>query len=103
MDKDDYKKLQRDIDDIKKYLELVYKEREIIESLQGSVKHLQTIILANQEHQDITKKDLKSDIKDVANIVEAKVDEVHQTMDNKTIVIAKDQNILSKIMKKIGR
>ena len=100
MDKDDVKKLVRDIGDIKQYLELVYKEREVLEDIQGSIKHLQEIILQNQNHQDNNKKDLKADVKDIQNIVESKVDEVKQEMDTKTVIIkSSKENIFSKLKK----
>ncbi len=91
--------IERRLNSVEKYSELIYKDRELLVEIQGSVAHLKSIIVSNQEHQDNTAKSIKSEIGDVQNIVEAKVDEVKINMNEKTVVVAKDHNILEKIKK----
>ena len=100
---DEVKKIVRRQDDIQKSVDLLFADREILEDMQGSIKHLQEIIIQNQQHQDNTKKDLKADVKESQLSVEAKVDEVQKTMNEKTVIVKTEkENIFSKILKKLG-
>ena len=85
--KDGQKKIIRRLDEIQKDVTLIYEEREILEDIQGSIKHLQEIILANQEHQDNARNSLKSDVKKVEFAVQDKVDEVKNTIEDKTVIV----------------
>ena len=90
--------IERRLDSVEKYSELIYKDRELLVEIQGSVAHLKSMIVNNQEHQDDTAKSIKSEIGGVQSIVEAKVDEVAGTIDDKTIIL---NNTQSKILEKI--
>lgn len=99
---DEVKKVVRRQDEISKQVDLLFKDREILEDMQGSIKHLQEIILQNQTHQDNTKKDLKADIKGVQFAVEDKVDEVRLGIEEKTVLVNNvTESVISKIKKKL--
>ncbi len=85
--KDELKKTTRRQDDIEKTLTLIFQDREILEDIQGSIKHLQEIILANQQHQDTARNSLKSDVKRVEFAVQDKVDQVKNTISDKTVIV----------------
>ena len=90
--------IERRLDSIEKYSELIYKDRELIVEIQGSVAHLKSMMVANQEHQDNNVKSTKAEIGGVQDIVEAKIDQVHETLDNKTMVIkSPSRNIFEKV------
>ena len=94
------KKVLRELSDIKQYLELIYKEREVMEDNQSATVALGNKIVTNQLHQDNIAKDIKKDIGDVQSIVEAKIDEVHENIDNKTVVVKSGNvSIIEKVKK----
>ena len=92
------KKVLRELSDIKQYLELVYKEREILEDILGRLALIEEKQYLNKQHQDNIAKNMKSDMNDVQSIVEAKVDETIQVMDSKTVVVkTNNHNIFQSI------
>ena len=91
--------IERRLNSVEKYSELIYKDRELLVEIQGSVAHLKSMLVSNQEHQDNTAKDIKADIDDVQQIVESKVDETIQTIDEKTVVVkTPNHNIFKNIL-----
>ena len=95
---DEIKKVVRRVDQLQKSVDLLFADRQIIEDVQGSIKHLQEIILVNQTHQDNAKKDLKADVKEVQNMVEAKIDEVKINQDENTLIVkSQKENIIDKV------
>lgn len=101
---DEIKKVVRRQDEMQRSLDLLFADRQILEDLQGSMKHLQEIILANQTHQDSGRMDLKADIADVQTAVSDKVDEVQLGIDAKTVILkGENQSIIEKITDKFKR
>ena len=102
---DEIKKVVRRQDELQKSVDLLFADREILEDLQGSIKHLQEIILANQVHQDNTKKDLKADVKEVG----LKVEETQAIVEDATTSIKetvagdveKKNNLIQKLRDKL--
>lgn len=100
---DQVKKVVRRQDELQKSVDLLYKDREILEDMQGSIKHLQEIIIQNQQHQDNTKKELRADVKESQFAVEAKVDQVQKIIDEKTVIVkSKKSGVFDRIKKMIG-
>ena len=93
--------IERRLNSVEKYSELIYKDRELLVEIQGSVAHLKSMILANQGHQDNVSKDIKADIGDVQAKVVDKVDQVSDKINDKTVVIKTAEenrgNVLAKI------
>lgn len=103
--RDEVGKVVRRQDEIQKTVDLLFTDRQILEDVQGSIKHLQEIILQNQEHQDNTKKDLKADVKDIKISMENKVEAVQAIVENaateiKATVENKD-NFIEKLKNKL--
>ena len=95
---DEVKKVVRRQDELQKSLDLLFADREIMEDMQGSIKHLQEIILQNQVHQDNGQKDLKAEIREAGAIVEDKVHEIKKEIGEKTVIVkSKTENIFMKI------
>ena len=83
-------------------MDLLFADRSILEDLQGSMKHLQEIILSNQTHQDNSHMDLKADVKDVQNAVANKIDEAQIANDDNTIIVkSASEGIITKIINKL--
>ena len=72
---DEVKNWRRDVKDLKRDMEAIMDDRPILEDIQGSIRMLQELIIQNQAHQDDSKKRLVSDIKEVKNTVEDKLEE----------------------------
>ena len=90
--------IERRLNSIDRVTELIYKDRDILSEIQGSIAQLKSIMISNQQHQDNSVKDIKSDIDDVQSINEAKVDEVIQVMDDKTMLVkSNNHNIFENI------
>lgn len=99
---DEVGKVVRRQDELQKSLDLLFADRQILEGLQGSMKHLQEIILSNQQHQDMATKDLKNEVKETQAIVDNSVQEVKDKITDKSIIITtKNQNIFQKVIQKL--
>lgn len=97
------KKVNRRLETLQSSADLIYKDRELLEDIQASGQALKQIILLNQEHQDNNAQHVKADIKDVGVKVENKVDEVKNTMNEKTIIVkTTKENVFTKLRKLIG-
>lgn len=98
--RDELKKVVRRLDEIQKSVDLIFQDREILEDIQGSLKHTQAIVIANQQHQDMARDSLKSDVKQVEFAVQDKVDEVKNKITDKTIIVkSSTEGIFQKVMK----
>ena len=93
--------IERRLNNVEKYSELIYKDRELLVEIQGSVAHLKSMLVSNTEHQDNVAKDIKADIDDVQSIVEAKVDEGIQVMDSKTVIVKSPKASIFQKFKKL--
>ena len=72
---DELKKVTRRINDLQKSVDLLYKDREILEDLQGSVRKLQELQLNARQHSDTVAQDIKFEIKDSQIKTEDKIEE----------------------------
>ena len=97
--------IERRLNNAEKYLELIYKDRELLVEVQGSVAHLKSMMVSNQEHQNNTAKDIKADVNEVQFTVESAVAEVKDTVKESTsnlvTNIAKKENLIDKLKNKL--
>ncbi len=97
---DEIKKVVRRQDEMQRSLDLLFSDRQILEDVQGNLKHLQEIILANQQHQDQNKNDLKQEIREGNAITENKVHDIVNKIDSNTVIIkSKSIGIIDKLKK----
>ena len=85
---DELKRLTRRVDTLQKSVDLLSQDREILEDLLGRMTSVEEVLRANREHQDLRTKDIKADISDVKDTVEAKVSEVQETVQENLGAIA---------------
>lgn len=97
--------IERRLNNAEKYLELIYKDRELLVEVQGSVAHLKSMMVSNQEHQNNTAKDIKADVNEVQFTVESAVAEVKDTVKESTsnlvTNIAKKENLIDRLRNKL--
>lgn len=97
------KKLSRRIEEQKKTLDLLFKDREILEDVLSRLTAVEAAINTSRATATETAKDLRADTKEIKAAVESKVEEVKEVMDDKTIMVkSPQQTIIQKIIKKIG-
>lgn len=101
MGEDQHKQIIRRLESLEKNLEIVLKDRDMLEDIILRVDNLNNAILMNREKQHEVQKNISADIKDVQNAVEDKVSEVKTIMDNKE-VIKLDKSKFGKIKKFLG-
>lgn len=77
---DELKKVVRRVDTLQKSVDLLYQDRTILEDMQASITSLKEVLLTSRQHQDLMTKDLKFDVKEVGDKVEAKIDEVKENV-----------------------
>ena len=97
--------IERRLNSIEKYVELVYKDRELLVEVQGSVAHLKSMLIENQQHQNNTSSALKADVSEVQFTVESAVAEVKDTVKESTsnlvTNIAKKENLIDRLRNKL--
>ena len=99
---DELKRLSRRIDEMQKTLDLLFADREIFEDILTRMSAVENAMHLQRATATENAKDIKADIKEVADVVESKVDEVNQSMDDKTVVLkGKNQTIVEKIIDKV--
>lgn len=98
---DEFKKSHRDMDQLQKTVDLLYKEREIMEDTQGSIQSFKELSIHNRNHQDNAIKGVKTDINQVKEAVELKIDEVKNIMDDHTVIVKK-KGLFDMIKKMLG-
>ena len=91
-------KLSRKIDGIEKYLELIYKERELLDELLASNSMIKEFILSSRQHQENLTRDVKLEVQEVQSKVEDKVDEIGQQLEKKKIIKIPDKGIFKRIL-----
>lgn len=90
---DELKKVIRRLDSLQKTVDLLYSDRSILEDILGRLSTVEHSLNLNKEHQTDVQKDLKADIRDIKEAVEDKVDEVRMEVQDKTIVVAKEDHL----------
>ena len=101
MGEDQHKQIIRRLESLEKNLEIVLKDRDMLEDIILRVDNLNNAILMNREKQHEVQKNISADIKDVQVAVEDKVSEVKTIMDNKE-VIKVSKNTFGKMKKFLG-
>lgn len=100
---DELKRLSRRIEEIGKTLDLLYQDREILEDVLSRMTAVETAIHLQRSNATENAKDIKENIDDVKNVVEAKVGEVSESMDDKTLIVkSPKESVIQKIINKIG-
>lgn len=98
MGEDQHKQIIRRLESLEKNLEIVLKDRDMLEDIILRVDNLNNAILMNREKQHEVQKNISADIKDVQTAVEDKVQEVKTVMDNKEMIKV-NKNKFEKIKK----
>lgn len=93
---DEVKRLTRHVDTLQTSVDLLYKDRAILEELIASVGHLKEISIQTRVHQDNANQDLKATVKQTS-------EEVQDKIEDKTVILkTKDKNIVEKFIEKVG-
>ena len=85
------KETNRLIDSINKYLELIYKDRELINESNANVSGLRAEVLQHTQHQENIKDDTNFRLEEVKDKVVGKIDEIKETIDNKKVIKVKNR------------
>lgn len=100
---DELKRLSRRIEEIGKTLDLLYQDREILEDVLSRMGAVETAIHLQRSNATENAKDIKENIDEVKDVVEAKVGEVSENLNDKTVIVkSPKQSIIEKIMGKLG-
>lgn len=86
---DELKRVVRRQDEIQKTVDMVLKEREILEDIQASLQAFKEIIIQNQQHHDSHNQNLAAGIKNVQFMVEDKVDEAIKKVNNANTIVVR--------------
>jgi len=96
-------KMTRRIDTMQKTLDLLYKDRELLETIQGKITDLDEQIKLSREHDRTISQDIKAEVNVTSDEVKEKVAEVKKVIENKKVirVVVKSwwTNLLNKIRK----
>ena len=100
---DELKRLSRRIEDLDKTVSRISADREILEDVLGRLLRVEEAIHLQRSTSTETAKNIKEDIQEVRDVVEAKVGEVSQNIDDKTVVVKSEkQSVVQNILHKIG-
>lgn len=96
---DEFKRLSRRIDEQGKTIDLVCKDRDILEDILHRLGVIESVLNIQGSTIKENAKNAKADMIEVKDIVEAKVDEVNQTIDEKTLIVKSlKESVLQKIV-----
>jgi len=88
---------------MQKTLDLLYKDRELLETIQGKITDLDEQIKLSREHDRTISQDIKAEVNVTSDEVKEKVAEVKKVIENKKVirVVVKSwwTNLLNKIRK----
>jgi len=99
---DELKRLSRRIEEIRKVLDLLFKDREILEDLLTRMSAVENALKLQRATTTESTKDLRADVAEMKDMVETKVDQVSETMDNKTVIVKTAQpNMIQKIVDRL--
>ena len=100
---DELKRLSRRIEEIGKTTDLLFNDRELLEDILARLSAVESAIHLSRSTQTENAKNTKADINEVKDIVEAKVDEVNETIDSQTVIVkSPKESVLQKIINKVG-
>jgi predicted transcriptional regulator len=96
--------LSERVEEIAKAQKRLSNDREILEDILLRLGQLEAALKLNRSTQTDVAKDIRADISGVQDAVEAKVDEVTESMDDKTLIVKSPrESVIQKILKKIDR
>ena len=101
---DELKRLSRRIEDIAKTVDLLFSDREILEDLLTRMTAVESAIHLQRSTATTNAKNIHEDINEVKDVVEAKVGEVAESMDDKTVIVkSPKESVIQKILHRVGR
>lgn len=92
------KQILRRLESVEKSVDLILKKMDLLEDVELQLSEVKTAMHMNREKQGEVRKELSADIRDVQNAVTDSVQEVKNIVDNKEILMVK-QNIFDKVKK----
>lgn len=100
---DEMKRLSRRIEEIGKILDLLFKDREILEDILTRLSSVENALHLQRSSQTEMAKNIKADIGDVQEAVEAKIDEATVNMDEKTLIVkSPTESVIQKIIHQVS-
>ena len=100
---DELAKVSRRIDTMQTSMDILNKDRNILEDILSRLSAVEHALHLNKDHQTEMQKDIKQEIREAGAIVENTVHDMSNKIDNSTMIVkTANGNILTKIMKKLG-
>lgn len=97
------KRLSRRIDSHGKTIDLIYKDRDILEDILNRLTAIESAINLQRSKATDTAKEIKTNIEGVQEAVEAKIDQVNVVTDEKTVIVkGPKDNVLKQIVDKVS-
>ena len=101
---DEMKRISRRLDEQGKTLDLLFKDREILEDILTRLSAVENALHLQRSAQTEMAKNIKADIGDVQEVIEAKMDEKALEIDEKTVIVKSPRDsVIKKILSKIYR
>lgn len=99
---DEVKRLSRRIEEIGKTLDLLYQDREILEDILTRLSSVEGALNLQRTNQTEMVKNIKADIGEVKDTVEAKMDEAAVAMNENTLIVkSPTESVIQKIINKV--
>ena len=86
---DELKRTNRRINQLQKTVDLLYADREILEDIQSRLTGVEEKLRLSRQHDEQVRKDIKYEINEVKDRVEAKVGEIGEKLEKKKIITIK--------------
>jgi hypothetical protein len=99
---DELKRVSRRLDQQQKTLDLLFHDRDIFEDMQIRLTAIENAMHLQRATATENAKNTKADIKEVVSMVEAKVDEVNESIDKQTVVVkSPKESVIERIINKV--
>lgn len=99
---EELKRLSRRIESIAITQDKLFSDREILEDILSRLSSVETALKLNRASQTENAKDIRAGISGVKDAVENKIDEVSETIEDKTVIVkGSTDNVVQKIINKI--
>lgn len=100
---DELKRLSRRINEQGKTIDLIMQDRNILEDILHRLGAVESALNMSRSTATENAKNAKEDISEIKDIVDAKVDEISQTIDGKTLIVkSPKESVLQKIINRVG-
>jgi archaellum component FlaC len=101
---DELKRLSRRIEALSKTTDMLMEDRNILEDILTRLTALENAMRLQRATATENVKTINANINEVQAIVESKIDEVNLVTDDKTVIVkAPTENIIQKVLHKMGR